>query len=1266
MEGIHKSIGLTHYLSGISFQKQDIETEIPPCWGNLPQVMLQKILLVNYLSRKLDLPENVSDLSAAPDACDLDSFFDSIDGQAISETDKRVHPMDVFLFLYLSIDPLFQRKVLQKLDKCKLALPLIIFDPSTVQPKIFAFPFMSLSSEWKKAAQNEKARESILFDEPMPIISFIRIGKHTSDKFSKSKILNEVLGFDHDCFVHQNSPGSTKNRYLLEGTLELSWFLPSKSTKAKFSNPITFLNLRGNAAQHLKQLNFLQQVSNKIFLFFWSDNMTENEINSMKDLYDKSGAKIVCLFPTFTNEAKRIIKSCPNVKGDREHTVILGKGNLSQDIENICHLVNLHSQNTAKKLSSLAAHVCDSNHGIEVDYHESYFKEAELEIDLILKHVLVDSKETKKDPMRLIKEKYFPLQSKPWEEWSKLHTETIRLKMRGDRNLEEYKSELRDKMNKCRQSQLDLILDTNRSTFLYELLRLCYISFVKPFHTELLWNKLGLELNSICSEHMPTLYQEHNEMSNILHTKLVDQLDKAQRQKLEKDYAESAKNLSKSSLGIEHIIREFSQVFESFIQAPQDQRVSINSKLPMDINLLPRFAANLLIQGYPIEILDGDVSHVPTVWLSQVLHALKATIGNKKLYIISILGVQSSGKSTLLNTMFGLHFAVSAGRCTKGIFMQMIPVSTDIIDELGYDYLVVLDTEGLRAHELDSATSRFHDNELATFAIGLSHLTIINIMGENPTDMEDILPITIHAFLRMKLTWIKPKCVFVHQNVTAAGSEEKLGPARAALIHKLNEMTCAAAKLENKSSEIKRFSDIIDFNPQKDVLYFPSLFRGDPPMAPVNISYSTNAFNLKLRILRILKLDPSFKAKTISSLVNNIAQLWDAILNENFVFHFKNVQEINASWELDNVLNKWHFEFCKKISSWQMEAINQLSNASDVSSTLNYLSEELLQISNNYCKEEEDKLLNEFFETSSKVEIFIQWKQKTIENFKFTRDRLRYATFEKCKKECEYFVNHRKMLRGIDDIESKLIQYAKDLIEEHKESPISQETLMDNFDSTWHLWIASLGIPDIRIEERNISYDLFKSLFHEWKQFNQFSSLSSISVYNTHSGYKRIGQDYFYFEKAHFTLSYHDRFRSFNYSNRLWNSIVERRNLQIDSVTKFLRTSFFSYLREISQSCDEIFSEETYYQHNYNPLFFVDIALLVKKLIDDINKREYSSGYFVWLVFSERFLFDMTLYQCCRAIPHFERVQENYIRKYSIQYHLSQSKIKFQGKFNSK
>ena len=477
------SLGLTHYLSGISVKRQDIDTKIPPSWQQLTQVMLQKIILEDVSSRKLDLPENITEVTTAPASDDFESLLVSKHEGTISESGKQVHPMDVFLFLYLSIDPLFQRKVLQKLDKCKLSLPLIINDPSTCRPKIFAFPFQSLSSEWKKDSKNEKAKESILFNEPMPIISFIRFGNHSSDKFSKSKILNDILGFNHDCFIHCDSPGSTKQRRLLDGTVELSWFLPRKQPKNIFANPITFLNLRGNAAHNLKQLKFLQNVSNKIFLFFWSEGLSDDEIASLKTLYNNSGDKIVCVFPTIGPKAIEILKSCPNSSADQEHAVVLGKGNWSQDIDTLCNLINLHSQNTpAENLASLATHVHRGDHGLELDYNESYFLEAEAEIGLILKQLIADSKENINDPMRYIKEKYFPLQCKPWEEWSEYHTESIRMKKRGDRNLEEYRSELRDKMKACRQSQVDHIIDKIRCNFLYELLRIFYISSVRPFH----------------------------------------------------------------------------------------------------------------------------------------------------------------------------------------------------------------------------------------------------------------------------------------------------------------------------------------------------------------------------------------------------------------------------------------------------------------------------------------------------------------------------------------------------------------------------------------------------------------------------------------------------------------------------------------------------------------------------------------------------------------------------------------------------------------
>ena len=58
------------------------------------------------------------------------------------------------------------------------------------------------------------------------------------------------------------------------------------------------------------------------------------------------------------------------------------------------------------------------------------------------------------------------------------------------------------------------------------------------------------------------------------------------------------------------------------------------------------------------------------------------------------MGIQSSYKSTLLNFMFNLRFAVAAERCTKGIYLSLLKIEDD--------YMIVLDTEGLRSPEINT------------------------------------------------------------------------------------------------------------------------------------------------------------------------------------------------------------------------------------------------------------------------------------------------------------------------------------------------------------------------------------------------------------------------------------------------------------------------------------------------------------------------------------------------------------------------------------
>ncbi|CAL4149069.1 unnamed protein product, partial [Meganyctiphanes norvegica] len=200
------------------------------------------------------------------------------------------------------------------------------------------------------------------------------------------------------------------------------------------------------------------------------------------------------------------------------------------------------------------------------------------------------------------------------------------------------------------------------------------------------------------------------------------------------------KKISDASLGLEHFMREIGQVYEA---SAHHKKTDYFEKLR---NNLPFCAAELLIAGFPLEIMDGNASQMPMIWLEAVFDALTQKLDNKRVYVVSVLGIQSSGKSTLLNTMFGFNFAVSSGRCTKGLFAQLISVDEHLAKDLGFDHILVLDTEGLKAPELGNQ-KRWHDNELATLVIAMGDVTIVNLMGENTSEIEDILQISVHAFL---------------------------------------------------------------------------------------------------------------------------------------------------------------------------------------------------------------------------------------------------------------------------------------------------------------------------------------------------------------------------------------------------------------------------------------------------------------------------------------------------------------------------------------
>ena len=317
----------------------------------------------------------------------------------------------------------------------------------------------------------------------------------------------------------------------------------------------------------------------------------------------------------------------------------------------------------------------------------------------------------------------------------------------------------------------------------------------------------------------------------------------------------------------------------------------------------------MLYDGFPLELLDGDASHVTKKWVSSVLESLadilKGIHGtHPQIYVLSVLGVQSTGKSTLLNTVFGVRFSVSAGRCTRGAFMQLIPVHSSLQKKVGVDYFLLIDTEGLRAPELEILEGQEHDNELATFVIGMANLTLINVQGELSGDIHDVLHTVVHALLRMSEVKLKPGCHIIHHHVVAMTANVKMDLGQRKTKDKLDLLTKAAAEETGLEGKYSRFTDVIKFDHEKDVSMFSDLWIGKPPMAPLSSSYSADAQKLQLVIIHNCS-DTEIPKHSLPEIKLHLESLWKAILQEDFVFTFQNTFEINAFKNLQKKILSW-------------------------------------------------------------------------------------------------------------------------------------------------------------------------------------------------------------------------------------------------------------------------------------------------------------------------------------------------------------------------
>ncbi|XP_076866532.1 interferon-induced very large GTPase 1-like isoform X1 [Brachyhypopomus gauderio] len=988
---------------------------------DLAHTFLQRLLMMDYTARYISVREQDTHTSTQQKAADDIDVFAALFGKETLVVDRptqtntgqhsspQIHPMDIQMVAFHSADQFLRQLMVTKLSQCQYAVPLIVPNPFTGELEFPLWTLRQIKKTWNsKDSRGVTSKTKPMYEAETPMVAFLRLGSVSS---SKSQLINSLISERHRTFFDRNCPQSSKTRLLLDGVVEIAWYCPSVKNSDGFSDCTAFCNLHGDAGVNCIQRDILLNMSTVNIVLLPQLGKGDSNMTIVKDL-SKSPKPLIFVLTDDDITVQKMWEGKYKLGVKNRSQFDVAK-ELRRTIQECC------TKSTPFKLENVGQHSVI----VDEDVGECQSaKEAATRIMSLLQN----------QELANIKAEHLPCQGQLWHDWCQKNKNLYRLMG----HLEKHKTSIKHEMYQTRSQQkkcafspfMKLVLDS--LNMLRENERVYFLKWV------------GILLDRLTSDYLSELHHAYNEKWSIVldlkkHNKSA--LLTSHHRELEK----ISEDMNAATFGVEHIIREMGQIYESYtsIKSAED-----NKSEQLNVSSLPQRAAEIVISGYPMELMDGDAGHVPLVWVSAVLDELIKILGDQRVFVLSVLGIQSSGKSTMLNAMFGLQFAVSAGRCTRGAFMQLVKVSEEMKAELKFDYILVVDTEGLRAVELTGIATIHHDNELATFVIGLGNLTLINIFGENPAEMQDILQIVVQAFLRMKKVRLRPSCMFVHQNVGDITAGEKNMEGRRRLLGKLDEMTKLAAKEE--VSEAECFSDIIAFNVQTDVKYFAQLWEGSPPMAPPNPSYSENIHELKRNILSKISTN---RGVTLSQFKASIGDLWNALLNENFVFSFRNTLEVAAYRKLEHEYSKWTWSLRSAMMALENKLHNRVANEKSLKVEKNDI---VLQMKE--TKKEVDESVNLFFSEDHDKDILIQWRDRFEKKIVDLYSELVEGTKRKLDNVCQQKIAKQ----NIDDqkikYENKLFKLSKELALSLKKEETDQNALENNFNDIWSKWVTEL------------------------------------------------------------------------------------------------------------------------------------------------------------------------------------------------------------------
>ncbi|XP_071818874.1 interferon-induced very large GTPase 1-like isoform X2 [Apostichopus japonicus] len=1054
-----------HIPSSPESSDDESDTARPPSHGFVDYLKL--VGLEGRLGKNLTLRDVtvVRETSIDGPVTDLPFIFlkklTSLDYMALlPETyNERIKSIRDFVYAILKCsDDFLTQYIFEKLSVCQIAVPIILpAVAKTDNPTFKLWAVRRVIKEWKTG--DSVFLEKRISSWPTFIVAFVRVGDLP---LSKSILINNMLSRgqgnrNHSYFLSKKDDYN-ENAHFSKGTVESLWYIPSVEQQSQsVDKVITVLNMRGNSDVFPRQTKLVCKMANLVIAIIAKESKKEMK-QSISKLRAMSQKVIYVSLKRSDDLIPKKIQE-PVLKDGWLFYKVKESDEGIPLSKTLWGMIEKDFGNATKKLPVLEEFAGNPQDDVIIDENIEKCRDTKLSVEKLFE---TDCK----IDLAAFKEKYLPLQ-KLFLDWVKCDKRRLKSEHCAENRLAEIRKEKKEKRGQQKAQGLSEKLKTfleNLEGILTDREKFHYFLFYFQEHVdEMVVESITPHLNEM-TRLEKELRQREDEINSAKKSKKRKQssqkktaVDEITRLK-DRLYSESHSYSSKY-IGYEHFLREVGQLFESFVNGSDLTHEPRIAKLP-------QIAANMLLEGYPLELLDGDSGYVPIKWVTHVLEILSKELDNPKLFVLSVIGIQSSGKSTLLNAMFGVRFPVRAGRCTRGLFMQLLPVEESYSSKLGFKFLVVIDTEGLRSPDRALLNKYDFDNALATLALCLADLNIVNIQGEVISqDMIGILQIAVHALIRMKRVNLKSHCQIVQQRISDTTACDRNKANMNKILEVLDKATITAASEEDVADQYKKFSDVFPFTPDNDITYVPCLWTGH--MSPPNHCYSETVTELANLIFgtfssQTTRIKPQL---TVDGFIGRLKDVWKAIKEEDFVFNFQNSSRALSYDKFRLQFHKWMGQLRQNSLEWELREVGTQVEIDErsVSKLKSELGCELTVYSNNVKTEidkyikghpNEDELIihesafkHEVDAIASEIKSGILGKLENVE-----KEQLNVTQVIEERK-----VKLREMAR-------KKAQELRQGKASRKEKLMSEKGIRQSFEECWNDWTKQIEEHDVKLK----------------------------------------------------------------------------------------------------------------------------------------------------------------------------------------------------------